>query len=378
MFGFGKLYKSPAEAVNEGSHYDTPVRRRRRRSMLRKKVVKLAASTKSLFNRSKAKKEDKILQESALADAYKSFEMGEPVFVPGVASLEGPSRLPYVEDLDSGPLPAAFTSRPEDNDDDLLLILATSAVDILRRDDSEGWGEDLIPSPQITFSQPKTLPIAMRSDDLPRDSSTEQEVIHSVQPEPRTSHRQESLDESLVQLPELSEEQILLSQAGVEVEIVDNHDTSTLSGESSPSPHPQPQGPLSEPPGHSSDVPDVPTDYGLVAPEHPQGGEQSLPGGDEEGVDPGPQSEARVENQVTQDGPLIDPDVLNPKPNTSKLELTGHQSSEIPKVVPTSPSPSEASSYLSGSNPYAIAMFALAVGFCAVAAPQIYRLLRTR
>ncbi|KAF8475424.1 hypothetical protein JB92DRAFT_3134579 [Gautieria morchelliformis] len=166
------------------------------------------------------------------------------------------------------------------------------------------------PSTQITFSQPKTLPIAMRSDDLPQDSPTEQEVIHSVQPDPTTSHRQESLDESLVQLPELSEEQILLSQAGVAEEIIDNHDTSTLSGESNRSPYPQPQEPLPEPPGHSSDAQDVPTDYGLVAhTEDPQGGEHSLPGGDEEGVDPGPQSEARVENQVTQDEevPLIDP-----------------------------------------------------------------------
>jgi hypothetical protein len=164
------------------------------------------------------------------------------------------------------------------------------------------------PSTLITFSQPKT--IVMRSDDLPRDSPTEQEAIHSVPPDPMTSHTQESLDESSVQLLELSEEQSLLSQTGVEGEVVDNHDTSTLSGESNSPPHPQPQGPLSEPPGHSSDGSGVPTDYKLVAhTEQPQEGEHSNPGGDEEGVDLRPQSQAHVENQVTQDeeGPLIDP-----------------------------------------------------------------------
>jgi hypothetical protein len=57
MFGFGRLYKFPPGGVNESSRYDTPVRRR---NSLRKKVDKLTASTKSLFNRSKAKKEEKV------------------------------------------------------------------------------------------------------------------------------------------------------------------------------------------------------------------------------------------------------------------------------------------------------------------------------
>lgn len=167
---------------------------------------------------------------------------------------------------------------------------------------------------QVTAHKAQLDPTTSQGlEGLDTELKASQGGTHNLQPDSTIFHGYENLDESSIPLPELPEEGIVTSHAGVDGgAVLDNNDASTLSGESARSPHPQSQSQLVASPDQG-DPQALSPDPDLVTRKEDSQEAQSFPEGednDPSGVDLAHQSGEHVEDQVTQEeeeGPLIDP-----------------------------------------------------------------------